>query len=878
MGEVYRARDTTLGRDVAIKILPRLFTTDPERRARFDREARLLASLNHPHIGAIYGVEDVDGTPALILELIDGNTLAERIAKAPISIGDALNIAGQIADALEAAHEKGIVHRDLKPANIKITPDAVVKVLDFGLAKAATGDASGPDLTQSPTVTIGGTRDGVILGTAAYMSPEQARGKPVDKRTDVWAFGAVLYEMLAGTRAFGGEDVSETLAFVLTKEPDWTALPANTPESIRRLLLHCLNKDRKRRLADIADTRMEIDEAMAASAEDRVMPRGSAPVRTRVGAITWTLGALVVVLACAVAWLQMRPPSETPQPVVRSSLSVPDPGSAPGGTDSQPSLAISTDGTHIVYASQVGQLYVKALDQVAFVRLSGTDLGYSPVFSPDGKSIAFFGYGQRVLKRVSLLGGAATTITGVDGIPAGIAWGADDTVFFATLSARGGLYRVPGRGGAPERLTAVDEARGDVFHTWPSVLPNGKGVLFTSCKDLLQCHVAVVSLKTHVITYLVAGNYPRYSSTGHIVYVADGAVRAVGFDQGRLSLTTDNPVPVIDGVRVKRTGSADFDLAANGSMVYLPGEFASRRTLVWVNSEGSEQALALAARGYDWVRVSPDGRRVAAEIAGEARGNSLWVSDVTRPTLIPIASDVNGGAAFPFWTPDGSRVVFSTSPTALFSTAADGTSASESLASIAGAGFVAAESWTDGGRTLVFTYGNVGQPHIGLLSLEGNEPWKPLADRATDASAVAISPSGKWLAYQSGSSGQYEVYVERFPQLGTRQRVSTEQGGWAPVWSPDGRRLFYRRGSDGAMMAVPVQTGETLVVGGPTMLFESRGYDQVVPPRAGSPAGRTFDVAPDGRFLMIKESVGTTTEMLLIQHWFEELKRLVPTK
>jgi serine/threonine-protein kinase len=873
MGEVYRARDTKLGRDVAIKVLPAGVTANPERTVRFEREARTLASLNHSNIGAIYGLEDSSGTTALILELVEGPTLADRLAQGPLPLSTALSIATQIADALEAAHEKGIVHRDLKPSNVKVRPDGSVKVLDFGLAKAYESVADS-DRSQSPTLTSPAqTLQGVILGTAAYMSPEQASGGTVDQQSDIWSFGVVLCEMLTGRPLFDGDSVARVLARVLERDLDFDTLPATTPPAIRRLLRRCVERDRTRRLRSIADARIEIADAITGR-EDAPVVTIPASHRTRIAPLTGVLAALVLVFAGLAAWLLMRPDHKAPRPTVRSSFPVPSLFGSPLGED----IAISRDGTRLVYGDITGRFHVRMLDQVGFTQIPDVANAFNPIFSPDGGSIAFVDF-NRNLKRVSVSGGAPTTLTNMDNLALGLAWGAHDDIVFGTISSRG-LMRVSARGGTPERITTVEG--NDTYHAWPTVLPNAKGVLFSACSGPGSnlCRIAVVALKTGQVTYLTPGTSPRYASSGHLVYAADGAIKTIRFDQDHLTLGEDSPT-VIDRIAVNTAGGAEFDVADNGSLVYVRGGAVSpQRSLAWVDRSGHETNVGLEPRGFSWVRVSPDGKRVAVEAAGGAVANSIWVSDSSRPALTPITPNVNSGANFPLWTPDGKMVVYSLSGRqGLGWTAADGTSTSHVLFSMKDIGFISAEGWTGNGKTLVFTYGALSQLHIGLLSMEGHHAWKPLIDRATDASMISISPDQKWLAYQSSSSGQYEIYMERFPDLGDRQRISTQQGGWAPVWSHDGREIFYRRVSDGAMMAARVQTTPVLTIGEPVRLFESKGYDQVIPPQAGGPAGRTFDVAPDGRFLMIKESQPSATgDIILVQNWFEELKQRVPTK
>ena len=641
-------------RDVAIKILPRLFTTDPERRARFDREARLLASLNHPHIGAIYGVEDMDGTPALILELVDGDTLADRLERGPIAISEALNIARQIADALEAAHEKGIIHRDLKPANIKITPDGVVKVLDFGLAKAASGDASGPDLTQSPTLTIGGTRDGVILGTAAYMSPEQARGKPVDKRTDLWAFGCVLYEMLTSRPAFASDTISDTIARILERDPDWRALPAATPPSVTRLLRRCLDKDPKRRLHDIADARIEIEDALSGAS---LIPAETAVVDRRSVRLPWAIAVVTSVVALiavgALTWYVRTARQTQTAPPRISRMTIASSGTAAVAPNGARSLAITPDGTRVVYVGNNGrQLFVRPLDRLDPTAITTGAAPLNWVFvSPDGQWVGFDEGGA--LKKVALTGGPAVTIlnTGL-GNSSGATWAPDDTIIFATPDPATGLQRVSAGGGERHR---ADAARPGARRARSPLARDAAGwaggALYhhrhTGGPDAAQ--VAVLDLATeHGQSVMRGGSHAHYVPSGHLVYTADGTLRAVPFDLARLE-TRGTPVTVLPRLVKKAQGAGDFVVAADGTLAYVdaPDFAAMANTLVWVDRQGREQPLDAPAGPYSHPRVSPDGKRVAVVTADEhlgvgSRSPEGQPADVRCPAKLP-----------PVWTKDG---------------------------------------------------------------------------------------------------------------------------------------------------------------------------------------------------------------------------------
>ena len=584
MGEVYRAHDTTLGRDVAIKILPSVFTTDADRRARFDREARVLAALNHPHIGAIYGVQETDGVRALVLELVEGDTLADRIATGALPVQEALSIARQIAEALEAAHEKGVVHRDLKPANIKITPQGVVKVLDFGLAKA-TGEGSGPDLTQSPTAMTNHTRDGVILGTASYMSPEQARGKPVDKRTDIWAFGCVLYEMLAGRTPFAGDTLTDTLAAIVDREPNWPALPLATPDKVRDLLRRCLEKDPRRRVHDVADARIEIEDVLSGAPLGSVAPvavgQTQRPALLRsvlaVVAAATTTGALTWIVAT-----NRATPSASPQ-VLRTAIA--SSGASKVAPNGARSLALTPDGSRIVYVGNNGtQLFLRRFDQLDETAIVTASAPLNWVFtSPDDQWVGFVE--GATIKKMALTGGPVMTIFNMgNAIGTAATWAADNRIIFANADPATGLQSVSADGGEVTVITRPNQARGESDHLWPEVLPDGRAVLFTitaTTGGADASQVAVLDLATGNSKVLVrGGSGPRYVPSGHLIYVAGGALRAVSFDRARLE-TRGAPVPVVSQFR-SLFGAADLDVTGDGTLAYVVGGGAGTapRTLV----------------------------------------------------------------------------------------------------------------------------------------------------------------------------------------------------------------------------------------------------------------------------------------------------------
>ena len=890
MGEVYQARDTKLDRDVALKVLPEAFTSDSDRLARFEREAKVLASLNHPNIGSIYGLEEAEGVRALVLELVEGPTLADRIKQGPIPIDEALPIAKQIAEALEAAHEQGVIHRDLKPANIKVKDDGTVKVLDFGLAKAFQPDASDPNLSMSPTIslTAAATQMGMIIGTAAYMAPEQAKGRPVDKRADVWAFGAVVYEMLTGSRAFVGDDVSDTLAAVLRAEVNLDELAKETPVRLRQVLRACLQRDPRQRVQAIGDVRLAMDGVFETTVSVPADPMVAAPQlrlwQRPVVAVAALMGAI---LATGVGvWFVTRP--EVVPPDLMRFVIVP-PEDAPLGSSRLKDLAISPDGTQVVYNGGAPgganpQLNLRPIDQEEGAPVRGSVGGFAPFFSADGEWVGFVYAGSvTMLQKISVFGGPPVLLTEAPNPIRGASWGTDDRIIFGTRG--GGLFRVSGGGGEAEALTTLDSEQGETAHFWPSIMPEANAVLFviSAGNVLTDGQLAVLTLASGEVTRLgLAGFSPHYVATGHVVYaVEDGSVRAVPFDARSLTVT-GNPVPLVEGVAVKLSGAANFSVSDKGRLVYVlgAGENDAEQSLVWVDRDGQEEVLVVPEADYDEPRVSPDGTRVAASIPGVDTA-AIWIADATRGTLSRVTSDA-ANAFSPIWTSDGQHVVFASDRDggrAFYRKSADGTGEVERLASIEDAGFLRTGNWSPDGNSLVF---EVIRPDtggdIGVLSMLEEPSWEPLLQTDANEYAPAVSPDGQWFAYVSNDTGRYEVYVQRFPDLGARQQISTN-GGIDPLWSPDGRALYYLGTGGNApddMRVVSIDPGPPLSVGTPDLVFEGR----YIRPRG---SGRYHDIAPDGqRFLMVLDSrtelvAGTLTpEIHVVLNWFEELKERVP--
>ncbi len=867
MGEVYRARDTRLGRDVAIKLLPAEVAQDSERLARFRREAHLLASLNHPHIAAVHDLEELDGRLLLVLELVEGEDLAERLKRGAIPVDEALDIAQQIAEALEEAHEKGIVHRDFKPANIKVTPAGKAKVLDFGLAKAYAGDqaSNSSDASHSPTLTRAGSESGVLLGTAAYMSPEQARGKPVDKRADIWAFGVVLFEMLAGKRLFHGETTSDTLAAVLKTDPDWGLLPEATPRLVRSLLRRCLQKEKERRLHDIADARIEIEEARAEPTAVTKAP----PARRRAA---HSLGLLALIAAALAAtagvWLLRTTPSPAPWFPKRLDLELPPGLQLLGESWEDRTIAISPDGQSVAFVgipnpSADPRIYLRKLNAFDAVPLTGVPEGYDPFFSPDGEWLAFYSHQERKLKKVRLAGGDPVAICDADETRGG-SWSEDGTIVFAQLLSEA-LLRVPASGGMPQPVANVGSLGG--AQRWPQVLPGGKAAIFGimgKSREEADQAIGVLSLATGKSHLLVRGAvHPRYSSSGHLLYAQGHSVVAAPFDIERLELTGPG-VPVLDGVwsEPRVVDVAYFDVSRAGSLIYvLEPVGRSQRQLVTLDRQGRAQPLTKAVRAYASPAVSPDGRRLA--VAVESLGTDLWVGDLERDAWAPLTSD--GDSATPVWYPDGKRLAFysrgADKPFNLYSIPADGGSP-ELLRK--GGGITTASSFSPDGRALVFIERD---PATGgdlwTLSLDGAREAKPFLATPSYEGAARFSPDGRWLAYASDESGQPEVYIRPFPGPGKKLAVSIG-GGFAPRWPAKAGEIFYRTGN--AVFAVPVRTGPELSVGQPRKLFEI--------PLAVTRDFEVYDVFPDGqRFVAVKDAeAAPRLRLAYIPDFFDELR------
>lgn len=860
MGEVYRARDEKLNRDVAIKILPEAFAQDSDRLARFKREAQVLASLNHPNIASIYGLEESNDFMALAMELVEGPTLADRLTTGPIPIDEALAIARQIAAALEAAHERGIIHRDIKPANVKVTDETTVKVLDFGLAKVVADETPDADLSHSPTL-IKGTQAGMILGTAAYMSPEQAKGKVVDKRSDIWAFGCVLFEMLTGKQSFCGETLTDILASVVRAEPDWNLLPASTPEAIRRLLRRCLTKDQKQRLRDIGEARITIESFQSGRYEEapETTIRNKPPPFRKT--LLWVIGiALAFMLGGLGMWSQRSVSSELP--LRKLELQIP-------GLDLSLYYAysISPDGKSIAYISN-RRLWIRDFDRLEPREVPNTEDASHPFWSPDN---AYVGYviGKKMWK-VSNAGAGSTAITDLPDVltAAGAAsWRADGTIVFTTGSS--GLMQVPAQGGDPAPLLSVGADEAD-FHD-VSAMPDNRGVLFTVHRSVQGADtIALFDGKSRKNLLQLDGQqigHPVYSRTGHILFerrLTNRGIWALPFSLSRMEVTGE-PFLVVQGAGPPR-------VADDGTLVFGSAEVGVPTRLVWMDRNGkivnNIQPDALPFQ-LPSLRLSPDGKQLV-QATRESAKTDYWIVNLTSGTRIRLTFDNSARGWFCGWTPDGRNVLYSSrsAPAAnkVMLKAADGSGAAKELLEGLDASF------SPNGKFIIYgTPDPVRQPQGWDLWYVGTEPGaKPLPFLATPMNEryAEFSPDGNYVAYASNESGRYEVYVKPFRNGEGKLRVSID-GGSLPRWSPRGDELFFVSGND--IMAVHVQTKPSLVMGQPQKLFSRRP----VPADRGEGFYDSYDVSADGkRFVMLQsdEQQNTNQKLTIIQNWFAEFK------
>ena len=858
MGEVYRATDTALRRDVAIKVLPEAVARDPERLERFRREAHLLASLNHPNIAAIYGLEEADGTPFLALELVEGEDLKERIARGAVPVNEALEIARQMAEAIEEAHNKGVIHRDLKPANVKLTSDSRVKVLDFGLAKACAGEpgdvSSSSMLSHSPTFARTGTMAGVILGTAAYMSPEQARGKPVDRRTDVWAFGVVLWEMLTGQALFAGGTVTDVIAAVVTQEPDLEALPAGTPRAVRRLLSRCLRKDPRMRLPDIGAARLELQETIAGSAAEPATHPAAAleeAVRTerrdrRRERWAWAGVALLAAsLAGVLAFVHFRETEPPPSPTARFTVD------APGGWRSLAAWGWpvpSPDGRQIVFPAvregagmgnpAVTMLWQRPLDSLTSRPLAGTDGAALPMWSPDGRSVAFFA--ARELRRINLDDGTVQRVCGLpaDGLSGGD-WSASGTILFATGADAGQIYAVPATGGEAKRLMPVDQARGEANHHNPQFLPDGRRFFFSVDGEDRAAGLYLSSLDTpDERQRLVPGAVRRLYADGHLLFHADGTLMAQPFDLQRMALGGD-PVAIGPslGAWEVNPGFGWFGASPAGTLAYTSqGAAASEVQLTWRDRKGGDVGTIGAPGSFSQIVLSPDERNIAFEVRDAAGRYDVWVMDAARGVSSRVTL-TEADKRDPVWAPDGRSLVFIARTDKGPELRRKGLRAGDAETVVAAVELdYIPESWLPDDTLLVIRRNpQTDDQTVWTLPLAGGEAQPVLTASRLDE--PQLSPDGRWLAYVSREAGQDDVYIEPFKREGDRVRVSAAGGG-QPKWRRDGRELYFVTPAN-RLVAVDVRAGdERLDVSLPTELFEIQGiqgtgYDDYAPSADG---------------------------------------------
>jgi Tol biopolymer transport system component len=881
MGEVYRARDTRLGRSVALKILPDTLLPDPEQLARFRREAQLLASLNHPHIAAVYGLEEAEGRLAIALELVEGEGLEARLARGPLAIGELVMVARQIAEGLEAAHERGIVHRDLKPANVKLTPEGSVKILDFGLAKALEQDAvEATPPASAATVAQHIATAGLIVGTAAYMAPEQARGKPVDKRADVWAFGVLLYEMVTGRRPFEGETLSDTLAAVLTQDLDLDKVPASTPPAVRTLMARCLQRDVKRRLRDIGEARIALSSPADTVAASTTTPgSGESWVSRRVLMVATALaGAAAFALAAAqTSWL--RAPTAA---VDASALTVgidTGAGSTIAGVGWAglnwvgPAAVLSPDGRSLVFIARGPsggrwQLFLRRLDELKAAPIAGTDGAYAPFFSPDGGSVGFFASGR--MMKVALNGGAVVAISPVDEARGG-AWSEDGTIVFAPRP-EGPLYRVSSSGGTPEQATTLESASGEITHRWPQFLPGGKAFIFTAHgKDAAREGDLVVQRAEGRKTVHRGALFGRYAPSGHLLYVNAARLFAVPFDLDRLEVT-GRAAPVADDVAsALLNGTAQYAFSDTGLLVYRRAR-SSNRLLQWMDPSGQVQPMRSVPAEYQEARFSGDGRRLLL-VVGDGAQSDIWTYDIARDAISRLTFYADNDWAG-IWSPDGAHVAYASwQPDVgtfnLFLQRAAGGGEPERLTT--SRNWQLGIDWHPSGKYILLSEvrRDTGADLMLLpIEIAANGAVKTATPQVLVASPSnelvgAFSPDGKWFAYTSDESGRSEVYVRPFPLRGGQWQVSTEGAEWVE-WRPNGQ-LFYGR-SEEVVMRVPYRVaGETFVAEKPTIWMR-------IPPGV-----LWVDPSSDGtRAVVIRAEDARSESVVLVVNFFDRLRRAAP--
>jgi serine/threonine-protein kinase len=874
MGEVYRATDSRLRREVAIKVIPEATAGDQHRMARFAREAQFLAALNHPNIASIYGFEESPTMLALVMELVEGPTLADRIKQGPIPIEEALPIMRQITEALEYAHDRGIIHRDLKPANIKIKPDGTVKVLDFGLAKALSDEISSGDISNSPTLTAAATKAGLILGTAAYMPPEQARGKTVDRRADVWSFGVVMFEMLTGQVAFHGDTVSDTLAAVIRGEPEWSLVPANVPPAIQQLMRRCLDKDPRQRLQSIGEARIAIESATGrgnSSISGGIFPPIAPPlpaqiVRSENSALKIVAGAALALLLVAAGYLLAN---FFRHDTARVSAPMHFMIAPPTGTSieslSPRNLAISPDGMRIAIVagnSDGRRLYLRELNSATLTAIAGTEGSSEPMFSPDSRSLAFFSAGK--LKKVSLDGG--TPVTLADGVvdPEGSCWGADHNIYYSP-SLQSAIQRVNENGGTPQPVTKLHPTTGELGHVSPYLLPDQKTLLFTVYAGGNLDDGALVAQKLgsdERKTVVPKGFDPRFLAPNQLFYVRSGNLISSAFNPDQLEVS-GSPAEVLQDVGSSGLwGSAQYDFSRNGTLIYANvGKRGTENHLVFAEHDAKPQPFPVKSNLYESPRFSPDGKFLALTV--RLPDPDIWIYDLERGSLRRM-SFAPGEDELPIWSPDGKRIAYaSNGRQQAFVLPVDGSSKEEPL--FKNDSHFHLQSWSPDGKNIAYErFGNSGQYEIWMLPLTGDKkPYAYLASQFEN-SKPAFSVDGNWLAYTSTESGRAEVYVQRFPGPGEKIQVSTD-GGTDPEWSHDGKQLVYE--SSGTLWATEVSVAP-FRVGKSHVLYQGDIWNDA--------AGPNYALAPVGKRIVVversKDAEGANIKIVL--NWDQELQSL----
>jgi serine/threonine protein kinase len=868
MGEVFLAHDTVLDRKVALKFLPDIFSGDPERLARFEREAKLLASLNHPNIAAIYGLEQADGKRCLVMELAEGETLAERIAKGPLPIDTILEICIQIAEGMEAAHEKGIIHRDLKPANIKITRENKAKILDFGLAKAFQGEVPAGDTSKSPTLTDHMTGAGVILGTAAYMSPEQAKGKPVDKRTDIWAFGCILFECLTGRRAFEGESVTETLAAVLRGEPDWSALPSATPGILRSLIRQCLQRDPARRLRDIADARLQVAEGLI---EERPI---AAPDQTALrsglrGKLPWAFAALGFALAglALILWSPWKSPTRTLMEQMSLRLNIDLPSEAPLAptgalplTVGRPTMAISPDGRYLAYVAWVGdhtQLYIRNMTTAEVKAIAGSEDARDPFYSPDGQWLGFSSGNK--LKKVSVRGGEPVPLADIASLENGAVWGKDGQIYFNTDELEG-IFKVAASGGIVSPIAV------GAGYSYPEVLPTGdllagftgwRGIGILNRKDP----------KAALQPILASCNYPRYVPTGHLLYATPGKLVAIRFDLKSMR-TEGDPLIILDDLRTEEQGACQFALSVDGTLVYARGEHADIGSFVWRDRNGNTKTVGLPRRHYGTFSLSHDGRKMAYIVNDMGRADIYVYEFGGRETRLTLG----GENIYPIWSPDDKSIIYQIRKEGIrnaYQQTLEGSQGAIPLTQNKTDTYIA--FFTPDAKQMLVGYFPYFRLVPALSPVRAISTETPRIDLSQERSAafLTIHPAGHYISYSSKQFNRSEIFVRTFPALDWKTQVSSD-GGEEVRWNPNGgRELIYRWDLKWYAIDVRLQPKPFFAV--PRKLFDG--------PYINVP-GYSWDISPDGeRFLLLEDPAlnKPVTQLVVITNFLEELKRRLPS-